>query len=144
MPDHSPVFISPSVFLVSALCVFATPLTAVIAFASGPRPVRTIEPAVTEVLARNQALAVAADELKKRGVDLSGMEGNIADDNGRWRNYTRGLGPDFLPSPLREELQQDGYWAVYFCPRWDPDMPVLDGDVWIFVRRPDFKILGEW
>jgi hypothetical protein len=141
MPGQSPTFFHPSVFIVSALCVFATPLSGVIAIDSGRLPDRTIYPSVSEVLRQNEALAVAAKAARKAGYDLTDMEFRFRDDNANWIEHTWAK-PDLLSSALRAELNKDPYWAFLLLCKVPPN--VLDGGcaAWVFVRRSDLTVLG--
>jgi hypothetical protein len=141
MPGHSPTFLSPSVFLVSAMCVFATPLSGLIVLASWQRPDRTIYPAVSEVLRQNEALAVAAKAARDAGYDLTDMEFRFNADNANWIERTWAK-PSLLGSPVRTELKKDQYWAFLFLCKVQPN--VKDGGcaAWVLVRQSDLEVLG--
>lgn len=141
MSGQSPMFLSPVVFLVSALSAFTTPVALVVILAQGPRPNRTVYPAVSEALRQNEALAVAAKAVREAGYDLTEMEFRFRDDNANW--IERALAePELLTVALRSELNKDPYWAVLLLCRVPPN--VKDGAcaVWAFVRRSDLAVLG--
>ena len=143
MTARSPLFAMPSMFMISALCVLATPFSMTLLWR--PSPQRPIRPTVAQILMQNEALAAAAQHVRQRGWDLNERECDLADDNAHWLEYARTLGPDYsgFDPELREALRTETYWAVYFRPRWEPGRYVEDGDMWVFVRRSDLKILGD-
>src|SRR5689334_1924125 len=141
MSGQSSMFLSPVVFLVSALSAFTTPIAMVVLLAQGPRPNRTIYPAVSEALRQNEALAVAAKAAREAGYDLTQMEFRFMDDNANWIERAF-ASPELLSDALRSELSKDPYWAVLLLCRVPPN--VLDGGcaAWVFVRRSDLAVLG--
>jgi hypothetical protein len=132
-----------SMFVVSALSLLATPLY--LALSWKPPAERPIQPTVAQLLVRNEALAVAAQDARQLGWDLTDTECEISDDNARWVEYSRSAGSDLLESipELGRALQGEAYWAVHFGPRREPGPYIKDGDAWVFVRRSDLKILGR-
>jgi hypothetical protein len=142
MPDRSPLFIPSPTFLISAISVFAAPAFTLMAC---PPPIvieRNPPPAVPDLLKQNEALAAAAGALNREGFDLSVMEVLITDDNALWPWHVGSNQSDLAPD-LRDALSRDPYWAVYFRPRPTPGFSILDGDMWVFVRRSDLKVIGR-
>ena len=143
MTDRSPTFFVPSMFVISALSVLATPLAMTVSWR--PAPERPVRPTVAQVLIQNEALAAAAQHVRQLGWDLSERECELTEDNAHWLEYSRTIGPDHpeFNAELREALRSESYWAVYFRPRWEPGRYTDDGDMWVFVRRSDLKVLGR-
>jgi hypothetical protein len=144
MTDRSPTFSVPSMFVISALSVLATPLAMTVSWR--PAPERPIQPTVAQLLVRNEALAAAAQFVRQLGWDLTDKECDMTDDNAHWIEYARSVGPDYpeFDPGLRDALRSEPYWAVYFRPKRVPGWNSKDdGDVWVFVRRSDLRILGR-
>jgi hypothetical protein len=143
MAGHSPMFVSPATFLVSAFCVLATPFSLVLALGLGPKPDWSRRPAVSEVLRSNEALAEAAKAVSTEGLDLTGLDCAHLDDNSNW--IARRLSTPEIESPaLRAVLAEEPYWAFYFFRLREPGWFIKDGPegAWVFVRRSDLKVLG--
>jgi hypothetical protein len=139
MAGHSPMFVSPSTFLVSALCVLATPFSVVLCLGMRPRWDSNRHPAVSEVLRTNEALAEAAKVISAEGHDVTELDCTHPEDNSNW--IARTLSPPELESSaLKAELAKEPYWAFHF---FELNRNILDGtDVWVFIRRSDLKVLA--
>ena len=141
MSGQSTTFLSPSVFLVSALCVFATPLALVTTVCPRPRGERTIYPSVAEVLRQNEALVVAAKAAREADLDLSDTQYLLRDDNAVWIERTL-ASPKLLTPEAKDALGTSPYWAILFRPQSHPDWYVeWERVLWVMVRQSDMKVV---
>ena len=89
---------------------------------------------------REQAIDVAIAEARRLGYETSEFNVDCDDGNSHWQQYTEALSKDVQHSFPELALQLDGrgYWAIYF----KPHKFAAGGDLWLFVKRTDGRILG--
>jgi hypothetical protein len=87
---------------------------------------------------REEAINIAKKEAVKLGYDVESMDLEIDENNTAWNKYVKYLE---LDPDMKSQLKSTTFWAVYYGPRYDPNNPVLGGDVWVLIDRSDGRVI---